>query len=59
MVIASAARPAGAMTSIVSARCGSDTVPHLRWLDHMDRGYDGMAEKLTAWGADIIRSMVE
>jgi UDP-N-acetylglucosamine 1-carboxyvinyltransferase len=24
-------------------------------LDHLDRGYDGMAEKLAACGADIVR----
>jgi UDP-N-acetylglucosamine 1-carboxyvinyltransferase len=26
-------------------------------LDHLDRGYDGMVEKLTAFGADIRRSV--
>ncbi|MEI9985792.1 MAG: UDP-N-acetylglucosamine 1-carboxyvinyltransferase [Aliidongia sp.] len=55
-VMATDVRAAAALVLAGLAAAG-DTV--LSGLDHLDRGYDGMAEKLTACGADITRSMVE
>jgi len=47
-----------AAAALVLAGLGArgDTV--IDGLDHLDRGYDGMAEKLVACGADITRSRI-
>jgi UDP-N-acetylglucosamine 1-carboxyvinyltransferase len=58
-------RLAGAQVSATDVRAAAALVlaglcargeTRLAGLDHLDRGYDGMAEKLTQCGAEIIRS---
>ena len=46
-------RAAAALSSRACAPAGET---RLDGLDHLDRGYDGMAEKLAAVGADIVRT---
>ena len=45
-----------AAAALVLAGLGAAGETVLDGLDHLDRGYDGMAEKLVACGADIVRS---
>jgi UDP-N-acetylglucosamine 1-carboxyvinyltransferase len=44
-----------AAAALVIAALGATGDTTLTELDHLDRGYDRMAEKLTACGADIVR----
>jgi UDP-N-acetylglucosamine 1-carboxyvinyltransferase len=46
-----------AAAALVLAGLAAEGETVLDGLDHLDRGYDGMAEKLVACGADIIRSV--
>ena len=45
-----------AAAALVLAGLGADGTTALDGLDHLDRGYDGMAEKLAACGARIVRA---
>jgi UDP-N-acetylglucosamine 1-carboxyvinyltransferase len=45
---------AAAALVIAGLNASGETI--LDGLDHLDRGYDRMAEKLAAVGADIVRS---
>jgi UDP-N-acetylglucosamine 1-carboxyvinyltransferase len=45
-----------AAAGLVIAGLAADGETRLDGLDHLDRGYDGMAEKLAAVGADIARA---
>jgi UDP-N-acetylglucosamine 1-carboxyvinyltransferase len=45
-----------AAAALVLAGLAAEGVTVLDGLDHLDRGYDGMAEKLAACGADITRT---
>jgi len=44
-----------AAAALVLAGLGAAGETTLHGLDHLDRGYDGMAPKLAAYGADIAR----
>ncbi len=44
-----------AAAALVLAGLGAEGETILDGLDHLDRGYDGMAETLAACGADIVR----
>jgi UDP-N-acetylglucosamine 1-carboxyvinyltransferase len=44
-----------AAAALVLAGLGAEGETVLDGLDHLDRGYDGMAEKLAACGADVLR----
>jgi UDP-N-acetylglucosamine 1-carboxyvinyltransferase len=50
-----AASDVRAAAALVLAGLGAEGTTTLDGLDHLDRGYDGMAEKLGACGADITR----
>ena len=45
-----------AAAALVIAGLAAAGETRLDGLDHLDRGYDGMTEKLAAVGADIVRS---
>jgi UDP-N-acetylglucosamine 1-carboxyvinyltransferase len=45
-----------AAAALVLAGLGADGTTSLDGLDHLDRGYDRMAEKLGACGASITRA---
>jgi len=40
---------------IIAGLCAAGET-RLDGLDHLDRGYDGMTEKLAAAGADVVRT---
>jgi UDP-N-acetylglucosamine 1-carboxyvinyltransferase len=45
-----------AAAALVIAGLAADGETRLDGLDHLDRGYDGMTEKLAAVGADVVRT---